>query len=119
MVADARPFGSLRGETEQLADRLRELGRNPDFVAEGLALGVIEQALAIMQSQGISRSALATRMGVSRAYISRIFDAPPNLTLRSIAALALALDTSPLVDLVGDSPTRTDYAQQQHNPNLR
>ncbi|MGI8550611.1 MAG: hypothetical protein ACR2PL_07430, partial [Dehalococcoidia bacterium] len=40
-------------------------------------------------------SQLASSMGVSRAYISRMFGAPPNLTLRSVAQLAIALGMTP------------------------
>ena len=77
----------------------REYEDDPDFIAEGLAIAVIEDALRIMQSKGLSRSDLANIMGVSKAQVSRTFNAPPNLTLRSIARLAAALGVKPYVSL--------------------
>lgn len=66
-----------------------------DFVAEGLAVAIIENALEIMQRKGLRRSELAQAMGVPKSQVSRIFNAPPNLTLRSIVRLALALGVEP------------------------
>jgi plasmid maintenance system antidote protein VapI len=83
------------GITDGLAQYEAEFERDPDYVAETLALQVIEQALQLMKDKGISRSELASLMGVSRAYVSKLFNAPPNMTLRSIAQLALALDAQP------------------------
>ena len=77
---------------------------DPDFLAEGMALAIVEDALSIMESKGLSRSDLANRMGVSRAHISQLFNAHPNLTLRTIAQLAVALEVKPFVFL--DSETR-------------
>jgi hypothetical protein len=83
------------GNGDGLARYEAEFERDPDYVAEALALQVVEQALKLMNEQGISRSEMASLMGVSRAYISKLFNAPPNMTLRSIAQLALALDARP------------------------
>ncbi|MBI2304414.1 MAG: helix-turn-helix transcriptional regulator [Chloroflexi bacterium] len=69
--------------------------RDPDYIAEHLAILIVEQALGMMERKGISRAQLSDLMGVSRSYITRVFNAPPNLTLRSIAHLALALGTKP------------------------
>ena len=86
--------------------------RDPDYIAEGLALSVTEEALGLMEQKNISRSQLAARMNVSRAYVTRLFNAPPNLTLRSIAQLAVAIGATPHLSLsfcelavaVADSP---------------
>ena len=78
-----------------LEERIAKYERDPDFVAEGLAIAVIENALYTMQRKGISKSELAAAMGVPKSQVSRIFNAPPNLTLRSIARLALALEVKP------------------------
>ena len=69
--------------------------KDADFVAEELAIGIIENALRIMEVKGMSRSDLAREIGVPKSQVSRIFNAHPNLTLRSIARLALALDVKP------------------------
>ena len=77
-----------------------EFARDPDYIAEGLAIRIAEQAVRLMEEQGISRTKLASRMGVSKAYVTRLFNAPPNLTLRSLAQLALALGVKAQAGLV-------------------
>lgn len=72
---------------------------DPDFIAEGMAIVIVEDALRLMQSKGLSRSDMANTLGVSRAQVSRLFNAPPNLTLRSIARLAVALGVKAHVGL--------------------
>src|SRR5690242_13705183 len=57
-----------------------EYSRDADYVAERLALNVMEEALVLMEEQGVSRTQLASRMGVSRPYVTKIFNALPNLT---------------------------------------
>jgi transcriptional regulator with XRE-family HTH domain len=76
---------------------------DPEFIAEEMAIRIIEDALQIMQAKGINKSELSNRMGVSRAHISRLFNAPPNLTLHSIARLAAALDVTPHISLDTDA----------------
>jgi len=69
--------------------------KDPDFLAEGLSIGIIENSLRVMKQKGISRADLAREMGVPKSQISRIFNAPPNLTLLSIARIAVALGVEP------------------------
>ena len=84
--------------------------KDADFIAEGLSIAIIENALRIMQQKGISRSGLAQAMGIPKSQISRIFNAPPNLTLLSISRIAIALRVEPQVllnkdDLVKEAPS--------------
>lgn len=78
-----------------LEARIKKYEKDPDFVAEGLAIAIIENALYTMECQGVSRADLAATMGIPKSQVSRIFNAPPNLTLRSIARIALALGVQP------------------------
>jgi plasmid maintenance system antidote protein VapI len=87
---------------------------DPEFIAEEMAIKVIEDALQIMQAKGITRSELSNRMGVSRAHISRLFNVPPNLTLHSITRLAAALDVRPHVSL--DTNRRTNRSSRYKCP---
>lgn len=87
------------GKTQQTYDppigfldkAVAELTDDPEFVAEGLAIEFAEQIVRAMKSQGVTKAELGRRLGVSRAYTTRILDAPPNLTLLSMAKVALAL----------------------------
>ena len=87
-----------------LEGRLAQYQDDPDYIAEFLVLGLNEQVVSRMEAMGLRRSDIARRMGVSRAYITRILKGNPNLTLRSIAALSVALDTRPIIAL---QPCRT------------
>lgn len=80
-----------KDRTGWLDKYVEEYEHDADYIAEGLALRLVEQAISIMGEKGISRSDLASLMGVSRSHITRMFNAPPNLTLRSVAQLAGAL----------------------------
>ncbi len=82
-----------------LDEYIEEYELEPDYVAEGLALEFIENVLEIMRAKGMSQSHLAEAVGVSRSHISRIFNAPPNLALRTIARIAIALGATPYLVL--------------------
>ncbi len=104
-------------EVSYLDEFASEYAKDPDYIAEGMALEFAEAASRKMKAEGISRAKLARQMGVSRAYITRIFDAPPNLTLLSIAKLALALGLTPEIRLgASGGPDSADPAVSSHKP---
>ena len=108
--AQAAPIAASEEESPGWLDAaISNYDSDPDFVAEGLAMKVIEDALKLMDKEGINRTELARRLGKSRAYVTRLFNAPPNLTLRSIAALAIALEAKPAVFL--DPSSTLDLGQ--------
>ncbi|MDO8749820.1 MAG: hypothetical protein Q7K03_01565 [Dehalococcoidia bacterium] len=78
---------------------VREYSQDPNFVAEGLATATIEQVISKLDELKVNQSWLANAMQVPRQQVSRMLNAPPNLTLLSIARLAIALDVKPLVIL--------------------
>ena len=94
VVADA-----LEPQCGELEEALSALSSDPEFVAEDLALAITEEIANAMESEGISKAELARRIGASRSYVTRIMDAPPNMTLRSIAKVGLALGLTPEVRL--------------------
>ena len=85
-----------------LDEAVAELADDPEFVADGLALEFAERVARAMKRQGVTKAELGRRMGVSRAYTTRILDAPPNLTLLSMAKVSLALGLTLCID-VADS----------------
>ena len=93
---DARP----EVESGYLDKTLSKLAHDPEFIAERLALALAEDILRVMKDNKVSKSELARRMGVSRAYVSRMLDAPPNLTLLTISKVALALGLEPNLRLL-------------------
>lgn len=78
---------------------IKEYANDPEFIAEGLSIKVVEEMLECLEKRGLSQSWLAEKMGVSRAHISRILNAAPNMTLLTIAKIAVALELTPDVSL--------------------
>ncbi|HEY4711291.1 MAG TPA: helix-turn-helix domain-containing protein [Dehalococcoidia bacterium] len=81
----------------------QEYESDPEFIAEGLSIKVIEEMLDRLEQKEKSQSWLAQQMGVSRAHVSRILNAPPNMTLLTIAKIAVALGVRPDVCLNAQS----------------
>jgi plasmid maintenance system antidote protein VapI len=92
------------GDAEQMLDRYaQEYANDPEYVAEGLAIKVTEEMLECLELKGLNQSWLADQMGVSRAHVSRILNAKPNMTLLTIAKIAVALNVKPDVWLDSES----------------
>ncbi|HHJ63501.1 MAG TPA: XRE family transcriptional regulator [Aquifex aeolicus] len=72
-------------------DRIRKLRRQPGYIYEGLKYDLSEQLYDLMKEKGLTKKELAERMGVSPAYVSKIFGAE-NISLRTIAKVLAALD---------------------------
>lgn len=81
-----------------------EYQQDPDFLAEQMALDVVEHAVKLMKASNMTQADLARKIGVSRARISRILNAHPNLTLRSIAMLGFAVGGKPYAGLSTQPP---------------
>lgn len=79
--------------------KIEQFRDDPDFVAHQILLDLNEQILGRMDELGLRNKDLADLLGVSRSYVSRLLDGRPNLTIRSLAAIAIALDTQLTVGL--------------------
>ncbi len=77
---------------------------DPELIAESLAIDLMEDVARLSQEKGISRSDLANLMNVSRGYVTRLLNSPPNLTLMSVARLSVALNAKPYVGLMVREP---------------
>ena len=62
-----------------------------DYRLEKILLQLGEDICLLMEQQGLSRTQLAERMGVSPAYITKILSGNPNLTIKSLLKLADAM----------------------------
>ena len=74
-----------------LKELLKEFKNDPDYIYEGLKYDLSEQLYELMKEKGITKKELAKRMGVSPAYVSKIFGAD-NISLRTVAKVLAALD---------------------------
>ena len=77
----------------------REYENDPEYIANGFALEVAEEASQLIEEKGLNQTRLAESMGVSRAHVSNVLNAPPNMTLLTLARLGVALGVLPMVTL--------------------
>ncbi len=99
-------------------DKLEAFREDAEFYAEELILDLTEQVVVAMKELGVNRTELAARMGVSKAFITKLLRGNTNITLRTMASLAKSLgcnvniDVCPkdveLVKLYKTSPKRKD-----------
>jgi len=71
-----------------LSQRITEVRSTAEYSLERLLLDINEQLCALMSKQGVSRSELADRLHVSRAWITKLLRGNQNLTFRSLVAVA-------------------------------
>ncbi len=76
----------------KLQDWIDEFQGDPDYEFTKVAIDIGEQIVARMEERGMTQADLARAMGVSRARVSQILRGNDNLTLKSIVAVAIALD---------------------------
>jgi transcriptional regulator with XRE-family HTH domain len=74
---------------------IQKAERSPLYWAEAAWLQLTEDLHGLMRSQNVTRAELARRLGVSPAYVTKVFRGNVNLTLESICRLTLALSASP------------------------
>ena len=80
-----------RGRDQQRPDH-RAIEAKVDEEMHGLVTQLTNEITFHMRERGITRADLAARMGVSPGRVSQILGGGENLTLRTLAALASALD---------------------------
>ncbi len=74
------------------SDSLERAKTNSAYYEEDLLITVAERIISAMKKQGVSRSELARRMGVSPTYITKVLRGHANLSLETLAKLAFALE---------------------------
>ncbi len=77
-------------ETIDLSKFMEET-ESADTIAYDYALEISHLAVSKMQEQGLTKKELAERMGVSPQRLANILNTQPNMTLKTIAQLSLAL----------------------------
>lgn len=96
----------------KISDFLASLDGGAELVAEErLIVAVSEMVAAEMQRKGVTRAALAESLGCSKAHVTKLLGGSRNMTLRTLAAIAHALDAEPRFQLApraGDQPGEVD-----------
>lgn len=70
----------------------RKFEQDPAYRVEYLKQVFSEDVGRLMAEQGINQAELARRLGVSRAYVTRLFNGTFNPTVETLTKVALALD---------------------------
>lgn len=102
-------------------DKLEAFREDAEFYAEELILGLTEQIVAAMKELGVNRTELAARMGVSKAFVTKLLRGNTNVTLKTMASLARSLgcnvnievcpkDVELAIKLYKTSPKRKDLS---------
>ena len=73
-------------------DWIAQFRGDPEFEFHLAAARIGEEIVARLDDLGLTQAELATRMGVSAARVSQILRGADNLTLKSLVAVAAALD---------------------------
>ena len=81
-----------------------------EFEFDLLAIEVGERIVQRMEERKMTRTELATAIGVSKARISQILSGHDNLTLKSLVAVAVGLDSRIELRLKSIHPGEGDLA---------
>jgi transcriptional regulator with XRE-family HTH domain len=77
---------------ERYRESARRLENDPRFVAEGMKLAFADDLVRLLEARGLKRTELAEKLGTNRGYITRILNTEYNLSIETMAKIALALD---------------------------
>ena len=72
---------------------VRSFEGDPEFEFDLLSIDIGERIVERMEELGLTRTALAATIGVSKARISQILSGNDNLTLKSLVAVAIGLES--------------------------
>ena len=86
-------------QAEWYQELTREFEKDPKYWVEHLKLAFSEEVGRLMDERNMSQSDLARELGVSRAYITRLFHGTFNPTVETLVKVALALDAKVAVHL--------------------
>ena len=78
-----------------LRERVEDARTRPAYWVQRLNLQLTSALHQAMQSQGMSRRDFAERLGAHASWVSRLMGCQENVTLRTIARLALACGLEP------------------------
>ncbi|HOJ05692.1 MAG TPA: helix-turn-helix transcriptional regulator [Bacteroidota bacterium] len=78
-------------EKNWFAQQFEAFENDPEYKAGLLRLEFYENILSIMAEKNISRAELASRLGCSKAYITKLFSDSTNVTIQTMVKISLAL----------------------------
>lgn len=70
-----------------------------DYQTELSIIDLNEKIVSKMEELRINRAELAKRLGVSKAFVTKLLNGSPNMTIKTMIAVALALDCQLYLDI--------------------
>jgi transcriptional regulator with XRE-family HTH domain len=89
----------MKPRLQSLKAKAEAARQSPAYHAEGASIRFTEALINRMKTCGITRTALAEKIGTSPAYITKILRGDTNFTLDSMARIAHALDCEMSLEL--------------------
>jgi len=77
---------------ERYREWTRKIENDPRFVAEELKLAFADDLVQLLEARGLKRTELAEKLGTNRGYVTRVLNTEYNLSVETMAKIALALD---------------------------
>lgn len=78
---------------------IEEYKDDVDFITEGIVLNLNEKIVSKMKDLRISRADLARRLGVTKAFVTKLLNGNHNLTVKTMVSIAKALESDLTLDL--------------------
>ncbi|HTW90577.1 MAG TPA: helix-turn-helix transcriptional regulator [bacterium] len=95
-------------------ERYREWSRqaedDPRLLAEEMKLAFADGLVRLLEARGVKRTELAEKLGTNRGYVTRILNTEYNLSIETMAKIALALDARVTLNLQPRRRARTSPA---------
>ncbi len=89
----------MRAE-EWVTQEMAQTRAEPEYELERLLLEVNELLVERMQTLGLRKTDLANRLGVSRAFVTKLLEGNENITLKTLVKVTNALQSRLSVDIL-------------------
>lgn len=97
-------------------DYLEKFEDDVEFITEKVIIEFTEKIVDRMEKLNLSRTELAKKLGVSKAFITKILNGNPNLTVKTMVSLAKALECKLDIDLCPEGfETRKFFLKKPEN----
>lgn len=87
-----------------------------EFITEEVIIEFTEKIVDRMEKLNLSRAKLAKKLGVSKPFITKVLNGNPNLTIKTMVAIAKALDCKLDIDICPEGfETRKFFLKKREN----
>ena len=77
---------------ERYREWAQKIEKDPLFIAELMKLEFADALVRLLEARGLKRTELAEKLGTNRGYVTRVLNTEYNLSVETMAKIALALD---------------------------